>query len=208
AAAPVVLRSSGTGGALKIELPALQSEPLAKAKSQTDAPPIGPLEIGLGREIPAEFNKVLDAGMLAWETTADGGKLALVTVKSPGALGLRVGLSVYQIPDTAELSFFAPGNTEAGVERVTGAEINRSLERDRAQRDTDAETPLLYWSSIVNGEELGMEIYLPADVSAGDLRIAIAKVSHLYAPMVASASCPFGVGLHCSESCNQDVMCS
>ncbi len=208
AAKSAILRSNGTVVALKIELPKLPAEPQAQPKSQTDAPPIGPTVIGVGRVIPGEFNKVLDAGMLAWETTADGGKLALVTVKSPGALGLRVGLSVYQIPDTAELSFFAPGNTEAGVERVTGAEINRSLERDQAQRDTDAEKPLLYWSSIVGGEELGMEIYLPGDVPTRDLRIAIARVSHLYESMVQSSSCPFGVGLHCSESCNQDVMCS
>lgn len=208
AAKTPVLRSSGVGGALKIELPALRAERLAKAKSRTDAPPIGPLEIGLGREIPTEFSKVLDAGMLAWEAVADGGKLALVTIRSPAALGLRVGLSVYRLPDTAQLSFFALGNAEARVERVTGTEINRSLERDRAQRDTDTEAPLLYWSPIVEGEELGIEIYLPADVATAELRIAVARVSHLYETMVQSSSCPLGVGLRCSEPCNQDVICS
>jgi hypothetical protein len=188
-----------------VDLGALAAETVAQRRMR--APPIGPQEIGLGRSLSPSASKVVDGASLAWSDLEDGGKLAVVRIRSPGAQATRGGAKIYAMPDAAEIVFFAPDRPEAEMFRVTGAEINATLARDRAQRDADDEASVLYWTPIVPGEVLGIEIYLPPGVAPSELRAGMEIVSHVYETMVASASCPFGVGMGCSERCNLDASC-
>lgn len=205
AAKKVGLRSAKIDGAPAIELAPLALA--ARPKKGPEKPPIGPLEIGVGREIPAQFNKVLDGGTLTWNVFPDGSRVARLTIKSPDALAIRAGLSVFHIPDQAELGFFSAGVKDPKVERVSGAEINETIARDRAARDKDDESPLLYWSPIIEGEVFGIEVFLPSGVLAKDLRIAVTLISHLLEYMAASLTCPNGIGVNCSSDCNLNAMC-
>lgn len=201
----VKLRPGMATGAPLVELPALETERVAARAAERS--PAVPMEIGLGRDMPAGFNQLLEAGVFTWTSTEDGGSLAQLSLKSTGAQALRAGIQVFSLPDQAELRFYAPDREGAEVFLVTGTQVNTGLSRDAATRDQDSESPLLYWSPIVEGSQLGLQVYLPAGVGREQLRIAIPKLSHIYESRVASATCPFGVGIGCAESCNQDASC-
>jgi hypothetical protein len=201
----VMLRLPGAKTGYAVDLPALPDAYWVQRRSK--ASPIGPREVGVGRELPAEVSRVIDGGALSWSPTADGGQVAVATIRSAGATALRAGITVYRLPDTAEVRFFSPATPNLRTVLVTGAEIGESLARDAAHRDADSEAPLLYWTPVVLGEVLGAEIYLPPGVPVEGLRVGVLRVSHLYENMVSGVSCPLGIGMGCSDACNLDATC-
>ncbi len=198
ASEPAGLKGVAGQASLRIELP-----PPETARSAPAATAVGPREVGFGRALPTAHRAPIDMTALVWSAAADGGQTATLALKSNGALGIRAGIRVERIADAAELRFYAAAAADARVFAISGAEIKQLLALDAAS----GETSPLYWSPIVQGNELSMEIYLPAATVPGELSIAIESLSHLYEPLVASATCPAGVGLRCAESCNIDAKC-
>ncbi len=185
---------------LSIELPELA---LPRAAAATAAGPIGPQRIGVGRDLPANLGKVLDTSKLRWVSDGNGGLATLVSIRSKAARGLRLGVQVFQMPDTANLRFYALGQSRLEGTRISGAEINASLARDKAVRDPDDPNPLVYWSPLVDGEALALEIHLPKGLKTADLEIALLRVSHLYAGALDS---PYA-GIGDAASCTIDYTC-
>lgn len=196
---------------LRIELPVVDDG--FQVQSSADAPSNRPMEVGFGRDIPEPHDKQLDPQTLTWTTLEDGSRAAVIRIKSPGAEAIRTGIQVTGLPDSAELRFFALGRDDWPLFVVTGTEVNQMLSRDAAARDADAKTPLLYWTPILRGEEMGMEIFLPADVATSAVRIAMPKVSHIYQwPEELDGTRQLGnaleaMGITDSGSCTIDTAC-
>jgi len=114
--------------AVVIELPALSAAESARLVQRQSAD--GPFRIGVGRAVP----EPQDADVLPirqhWQATSDGRHAIAFRLVSPGALGVRVGLRVVQLPDAAILRFFAPGSPR--TPQTTGALVNASVRQNRA----------------------------------------------------------------------------
>lgn len=140
-----------------------------------------PVRLGFGRAFP-------DAGFTAalsdpdhWRPTADGGRQLRLAITSPGALGLRLGLAVDALPEGTQLRLHSAQT--ADLEPISGAEITASLARDRAASAATGESPdaaPVFWSPLVLGETLTLELSLPSGVDPTALALRPVRVSHLF----------------------------
>ena len=64
-----------------------------------------PLKVGFARPVDALSDADAFARQLAWERLEDGGQVAALSVTSPGAAALRMGLVVESLPAGAMLRF-------------------------------------------------------------------------------------------------------
>ncbi len=122
------------------------------------------LQIGFGREVSPAIGDAVAPLNLSWQLLAGGGQVTQFTIISPNAAALRVALAANKIPSGAELRFVgskAPGNV---LGPVTAAKILKHQ---------------IYWSPMVEGDSLTVEIYLPAGMTPGDIEFNLVKVSHL-----------------------------
>jgi V8-like Glu-specific endopeptidase len=185
-----------------VTLPALESKLLPKTQTNGINKP---LQVGIGRNLPNEQAIELTPAALGWQVTSDGGQIAILNIASDGARAIRAALQVFAMPEAAQLRVFAPDIPGAKVFAVTGTEINTRLNADRAARDEDETSPLLYWLPIVQGNSTGVEIYLPKHVPVTDVRIAIPKLAHIlstpYLPL------PVEKGVSDSGTCTADISC-
>ncbi len=137
----------------------------------------GPLRIGFERTIP-ELQDPADLWTRqAWHWTGDGGLAFAFRMTSPGALALRLGVRVLAMPDGATLRFHAPGVDQ--VQEITGGEVKASLRAniDAGEVGEEAET---FWSPVIEGEAVTLEIELPASADPDELEIALPRLSHLF----------------------------
>jgi rubredoxin len=124
---------------------------------------------------------------------------------SPGALALRLGVRVLAMPDGATLRFHAPGVDQ--VQEITGGEVKASLRAnfDAGEVGEEAET---FWSPVIEGEAVTLEIELPASVDPDELEIALPRLSHLFQlPYGGTANEGTGIPEKAAASCHNDVMC-
>src|SRR5688572_1659776 len=152
-----------------------------------------PLKVGFGRDVPA--------GAFEWEALPDGTTVASVQVTTESAESLRAALRVRRLPDAAVLRFQAPGSAE--LFEVSGESVNAALARnaEAGEKGPDAD---LYWSPLIEGESILIEVELPAGVQAPGLGISVPHISHL----VTSAAKNFEVVTKASAACQVDAMCS
>jgi hypothetical protein len=134
-----------------------------------------PLQIGVGRPVPQAADAKAMADLLSWSTAADGSRRAAISVRSPGAAALRLGLRVEQLPQSAMLRVYAPG--AAQTEEITGAEVLRTIQTnlDASDSSMDAHT---YWLPSVEGDQAVLEIDLPAGVDPASLKVSLPRISH------------------------------
>src|SRR5690606_5198410 len=71
-----------------------------------------PVQVGLGRDIAQLHDESRVAEVLSWSPTAHGGQVAAISITSPGALALRVGLQVTSLPSSAVLRFYSQQGLE------------------------------------------------------------------------------------------------
>ncbi len=140
-------------------------------------------EIGIGREIPLPYREHLDPLSLIWSAVNESGQATTLVVKSPGALALRVGLQVTDIPANSEIRFFSPSNPDQVVRFVTGQEIKDTLARNIASQKTKIISNL-FWSPVIEGDSVGIEIYLPAGADKDELQLSIPLASHLFSSVL------------------------
>jgi|GEM_PF-1369709 len=186
---------SQAGAPLFIALPAPEPAAIDTLKQNNDDASAAPkaLQIGFSRTIPPAQRKPFGQSALPWVTTQDGGQTAHINVRSPDAAALRIALNISKAPAGTELRFF--GSREP--ERILGPVYPSQFM---------AESP--YWSPVVEGDTLTVEIYLAAGATADQLSIDIPQISHLIAsptdPDVTSAVTKLASG---AGSCNYDVAC-
>lgn len=131
--------------------------------------------IGPARSLPQSASTAATAALLAWQTLADGSKVAALRFQSAGAQGLRLGIVVEQMPAEAVLRFYAPDG--AASYGVTGSEVLATIARNQQAGDTSA-AARTYWSPDVGGDTVVLEVELPAGTDPAALRIAVPQLSH------------------------------
>ena len=157
--------------AVELRLPPLtHDQALARIAAATEAAG-GALRLGFGRESPAEQLPAPDA--MPWRSTGDGRPVLRLHLRAPDTRGLRVALRPQHLPDTAELRFSGPGAAEPHT--LDGTLINASLAADAA---AGSDAPL-FWSPLIAGDALLLEITLPAGADLGRVRLALPAFSHL-----------------------------
>ncbi|MBZ0168661.1 MAG: Ig domain-containing protein [Kofleriaceae bacterium] len=144
----------------------------------TDQPskPGVPLQIGVSRDVPMLRNTAHTSALMSW-TSIPGGQIAAISITSPDALGLRLGLLVEKLSRTALLRFYAQGTEQ--VFEVSGGEIMDTIARNLAAGDASDEART-YWSPVIDGQEMTVEIELPTGVSPDEVMFSIPRVSHLF----------------------------
>jgi hypothetical protein len=175
-------------------------EPLAESEKSALAPGAKdwPLQIGIGRGMPAPYSDKVELSALEWFGLNDGGKAAALTVTSPGASALRLALSVAAMAEGIEIRFFNMETPEKVFGPYTAKELLRGVNNQQADP---------FWSPVIEGDTIGMEIFLLEGRYPDELSFSIPKISHLWMSVLKSAQKNLNdIGL--SGSCNVDIACN
>ncbi|MFH7327182.1 trypsin-like serine peptidase, partial [Desulfurivibrio sp. C05AmB] len=141
------------------------------------------------------------AGKLLWHELPGGGRVATIRVASAGAHGVRLGLLIEQVPDAAEFRFF--GREGKTGHLVRGSAINGLIDLNLLAGTPENEART-YWSPLLEGDFIGLEIYLPPELPPESLQMALPALSHLFAAPKSSQLmlAPGGAG-----DCHLDISC-
>ena len=133
-----------------------------------------PVQVGVGRDVPATANGAMGRA-LKWR--AAGGRIsAAVSFTSEGATGLRLGLLVRKLPADALVRGYVQGGDTAF--EVTGATILEGIRRNRDAGDV-SDAAQTWWTPLVDGQEMTLEISLPQGSSVDAVDISVPRLSHL-----------------------------
>lgn len=196
--AEVLPTDVATAASLAVDLPPLSAAEAGRLAEQHADPER--FLVGFGRPIPGLAEPDELAARLSWKATGDGGSVASVTLTSLGALGVRLGIRVLQLPDEAMLRVFAPGGERGHA--LTGAVVNASVAANRAA-GVNGDADETYWSPRVDGATLRLEIKLPPGRDSQQVRIALPRLSHFFRPLFKD---PASARLD-TAACRQDPAC-
>ena len=169
-----------------------------------DSRPGTPRKIGFGREIPQLGNLTDTAAQLKWQNTPQGGKIAAISITSPQATGVRMGILVRRMLTEATFRFYSQGS-EVTYE-IGGKEIMETIQRNLEAGDS-SDAARTYWSPYIEGEEMTLEIELPLSISPDTLGIAIPSVSHFFESILRAAPGEKVSKIGQAASCEIDVSC-
>lgn len=190
--------------------PASQTAAAQKNNNTSTADHMGkPLQIGFGRDVALTSTTNATNQVLKWQATAAGGQVAAINFNSAGAKGIRVGLLVTQLPESATLRFYAKGAATAFV--VKGSEVLAVLAKNLSAGDkTDAGRT--YWGPSVDGADAIVEIEIPAGVLTSSVSVSVPSVSHIFMTnkeiSTAVAQITYSGDTNLGLSCQVDVTCS
>jgi len=118
-----------------------------------------------------------------WETLADGTRLWRLRIRAEDALSLNLGFARYYMPEGGSLVLYSPDRSRlAGPFTAADNEKHGQL-----------------WSPILLGDEIVIEVSLPAD-QASNLELALTSVNYGYAAFGKPHTITSG-------ACNVDVVC-
>jgi len=197
------IRSLSQGTSQRVLPRVIVLPPLTGPQAALPIPSPGqPLQIGVGRALPDAANAAATASLLAWTQAADGSQRAAISVRAPGAKGLRLGLLVDQLPPGALLRVYAPD--AAQTTEITATEVLRTIQANLNAGDNSAAAHT-YWLPTVDGPEATLEIQLPAGVSPSQLKVSLPTVSHL---VMLSAGTEASSGTGAADKCTLDAKCT
>lgn len=153
-----------------------------------------PLRIGSHRRLPTGFQAEMGAGDLEWEAGRDGGRVATLSVTSPGAEALRLALAVRELPPGSQVRFYSP-SAPAAAGGVFGPA------RLRPPRRSSEGEP--FWSPVVEGETAVVEIWVPEREASSEVLLSVRGVSHLYRSVTPRDLRHLGN----AGACNRDLAC-
>ena len=199
---------SQTPVALAIDLPDVDAAVKQRIAQQGGS---WPHQVGVHLDMPDEFQSDL-APKLDWEEMGDGSIVSSVSVTSPGASAMRMGIKV-DLPDGGELRFF-DGQSNSGADNPGypvidakdlassgeshGAPATPSLDLDAlstmkalptAEALSDPSSspgddgPATLWSPTVQGDTIGVEISLPSADARSSFSFGIEEISHIDTPI-------------------------
>jgi len=143
-----------------------------------------PLQIGFGRDIPVTFQGDVSS-LLDWTATADGGLIASLQITSPQALALRVALAVLgdvQDLQDAEIRFMSLADPSQVFGPFTAQDLLAPAAKAAAQTNPSKgpkATPEPFWSPVIEGDSIGIEVYLPSPAALSSFSLQLLQVSHL-----------------------------
>lgn len=186
----------------KVVLDSLSKESIEAESSGSQGPGI-PLKIGLGREMDRLKTTEYTMGRLNWQDMAQGGKMAAISITSPQATGLRLGVLIESLPAAAILRFYSQKSDDA-IE-VSGADILKLIKLNVDAGDK-TENARIYWSPLIAGEEVTVEIDLPTGTDPAAVSISIPRLSHMYKTLKAPGG-GLAEEVGQSGSCEIDATC-
>jgi len=208
-AAKAVAAASPRAGTIAPVRKAIVLDPVLDARAATAAVPEPgvPLRIGFHRTVAALNSVAAFRQGLEWTATEAGGRVAAVSVTSPAAGRIRAGLRVYSLPDQATVRFLAAGSATAFS--VSGQRINDTIRANLAAGDR-SEAAHTYWSPVLAGAEVTVEIELPAGVAPDAVEVALPLISHVRSDALdapAQASERIGESAYCEKdaTCYQAI---
>ena len=98
----------------------------------------GALQVGAQRPSSQTATTQALGGQLQWQTSADGGLIAAVSVRSEGAYGIRLGVEIEQLPGSALLRIYAQGD-RAGAYEISGQRVLQLLQANKDAGDASAD---------------------------------------------------------------------
>ncbi|HEM8800485.1 TPA: protease IV, partial [Klebsiella michiganensis] len=147
-----------------------------------------PLQVGVGLKTATPE---IDLATLEWIDTPDGRHTARFPISAAGAASLRAAIRLEtrsgSLPDDVLLHFAGAGKE---IFEASGKDL--SLNRP-------------YWSPVIEGDTLTVELVLPANLQPGDLRLSVPQVSY-FADSLYKAGYRDGFGA--SGSCEVDAVCA
>ncbi len=168
-----------------------------------------PLQIGFGRDVAQTATSAATNQVLKWQATPSGGQVAAINFTSTGAKGIRIGLLVTKLPETATLRFYAKGAATAF--EVKGAEVLAVLAKNLAAGDKtdDGRT---YWGPSVDGVDATLEIEIPAGESSSSVSVSVPSISHIFMSnkeiSTVAAQLTYTGDTNLGLTCQVDVTCT
>jgi hypothetical protein len=175
-----------------VEYPGLPPDAAAKLAKDNAQRGFAPLRIGIPRALP-EAAAAKRGQSLAWVDAGAGDFVARVSVRSPGARSLRVGLDLRGVHPRVTLRLGGSADPARPIAAVAVA--------DAVARAGDDG---LYWTPTTDGDLQIIEIHRPAGVPAAAVRLQAPKLSH---DLLDSRQTPGAAKIGESGSCNVDVIC-
>ncbi len=167
-------------------LPALSSAEISQLQQTSSEKAY---RIGIGRTLPASLAQWIDLSTWNWQTVSDG-QAAHFTLTSSEALRVRAQLQTGQWPAGVELQVYSPTDTSNVFGPYTGAEST-------------------FWSPTVEGDTLGLELFLPDGVHPQDVQLAIPQLSHLVvSPTSSTTKSSIYKATTDYSSCQIDIACA
>jgi lysyl endopeptidase len=168
-----------------------------------------PLQIGFGRDVAQTATVLATKQLLSWKTTASGSQVAAINFNSTGAKGMRVGLLVTQLPETATLRFYAKGAATAF--EVKGSVVLKTLAANASSGDKSDEGRT-YWGPVIDGADATIEIEMPTGTSTSDVNVSVPSVSHMFMTSreasTYSSQATYTGDANRSLACQVDVTCT
>lgn len=150
---------------------------IAMAMAANAAPPAAaPRQVGTAQPVPDLQTVAATRQALRWTALPEGGQVAALTLSSPGAAALRVGLRIGDLPESAILRFSGPDDRASVL--VSGARVLAALERNREAGEGGG-AARTWWSPVVAGPRVVMEIELPPGVDPRGVAVTVPFISHL-----------------------------
>ncbi|WPD22533.1 MAG: hypothetical protein SD837_20395 [Candidatus Electrothrix scaldis] len=158
--------------------------------------------------VPRKIAVLQEQKGLQWNTHPEGGHTSTFIFTSSGAAALRIGISADNLPSQAELRFFQGNIVGDRAEFVvTGEGINTLIQRNMKSKP-DNEYSDVYWSPVIEGESLGVEIYVPPGGETDDVQITFSALSHLAVSPFSSSEHQFiNQDYGDSNACQNDATC-
>ena len=151
-------------------------------------------QIGLPAFIGEAASRRLAPGALIWLPDGIGGAVARFDVTSADAKAIRLGFSVGNMPRGATLRFVGSAENDR-VFTVPGADISAAEEGE-------------YWSPIVLGDTISVEVQLRSFRDRGSLELEVFGASHLFANPAQDDNDLLKATKAGSASCEINIVCS
>lgn len=136
----------------------------------------------------------IDLQNLKWIHISDGRQAARLRIHSQDAESVRAALVFStdsgELPDAFTLHF---KGADADIFEVTGKELKNNE---------------LYWSPIVIGDAVTVEVVLPAGLSPESLHLAVPQLSWFGKPYKTTKAGGYREDFGTSQSCERDAVCS
>ena len=184
----------------RIELGVLQT---AKHTLASGAP--GPRLVGEARTVVAAATPAQTQQQLHWSSAGGGAQRAAISISAEGALGLRLGVQVTALPETAVLRVYSQARPGT-VYQATGKEVLMHVLRN-TQAEGDSPQARTWWTPDFGSDEVTLEIELAAGVAPHEVGIAIPNVSHIFAALEPLPTNGQTAKINESDSCNLDAVC-
>jgi hypothetical protein len=147
--------------------------------------------VGFARTLPASEQR-LALSALPWHDMGSGMRATRISINSPGAGALRIGLALTLPPPGLALRFRGS---------ASGAAVHGPVDAARIAAEA------IYWSPLLDGDTAVVELALPQGVSLTGATISVPMLSHLAltSTMLKQADPLGSIGL--SAACEVDVAC-